>query len=560
MKNERFLEDIKSKIDIVDFISGYVQLKKSGQNWKGICPFHSEKTPSFMVSQTKQIFHCFGCGAGGDVISFVAKHENLSFNEAVKTLAKEAGVPLPVSKAEKNSSDKSELIRNILTDATNFFIKKLQESENAKTYIKERGLSRESLELFKLGYAPSGWHNLLTHLRKSGHKDPAIKEAGVAVSGNKGLYDMFRNRMIFPITSLSGGIIAFGGRAMDDSTPKYINSPETMVFKKSDTLFALYHAKDAISKRDSVIFVEGYMDAIICHQHGFKNVVAPLGTSLTPGHLKKIRPFTNKTVLVFDGDSAGVAAAKRALFLICQNSFRPRVLLLPENEDPDSYLRKFGNDSFEQLLNKGKTMIEFLLSTSRGEKTDVIREVLTFIAEMNDMLMADEMLRELSDRTGRHETTIRQEFFRMKNKPVARKGQAIISDITEKNSEEYLLLSAAIAFPDKTDFIFSRICLDDIKDKTVISILGKISSLKDSKDIANHLDEFDEQEKSIITRLSVNPGFDLEFVDRNIEDCLRRIEKKKIDAQFLHGDISKDPNLSNSLLMEKKKMLKGPRL
>lgn len=556
MKTDRLLEDIKSEIDIVDFISGYVQLKKAGQNWKGLCPFHSEKTPSFTVSQSKQIFHCFGCGVGGDIISFLLKYENLSFKEAVNSLAKKAGIPLTMGKADKNALQKNEQIRNALADAMNYFAKMLSVSMSAREYFKNRGINRESYELFKLGYAPSGWDNLLKHLRNSGYSDSIIKEAGLAVSGNKGLYDMFRERMIFPIMSINGNVTAFGGRALDDSTPKYINSPETVIFKKSYTLFGIYTAKEEIRKKDYVIIVEGYMDVIICCQYGFKNVVAPLGTSLATSHFQKLRSLTNKVVLVFDGDAAGVAAAKRALLVICQNDFRSKVLLLQDNEDPDSYLRKYGSSSFRILIEKANSIIDFLFSVSYGEKINTIREALTLIASIKDLLAADEMLIELSDKTRINEGTIRQEFRNIKNKTVPEKAKSYGAGLLTKNSEEYLLLSTLIAFPEKSDYLLSRIDINDIKDKTVVSLFKKIASIEDKKNLMTILDKADEQERIMFTKLSVDPGFDLEYVDRNIEDCLRRIEKKKLDKMIRHAEGSGDLKLINTLLLEKKRFIK----
>ena len=560
MKAERLLEDIKSKIDIVDFISGHIQLKKTGQNWKGLCPFHSEKTPSFTVNQSKQIFHCFGCGIGGDIISFVSKYENLSFNEAVNLLAKKAGIPLTMGRVDKKALQKNEQIRNALAEAMNYFAGRLNESASAREYIKNRGIKKEYCELFKIGYAPSGWYNLLKHLRNSGYSDEIIRDAGLAVSGNKGPYDMFRERIIFPIMSVNGNVTAFGGRALDDSTAKYINSPETVIFKKSDTLFGIYTAKEEIIKKDRVIIVEGYMDVIICYQYGFKNVVAPLGTALTSGHLHKLRTLTNKAILVFDGDAAGVAAAKRSLPVICQNAFKTKVLLLPDNEDPDSFLRKHGGPAFNELIEKAKSMIDFILSVSRGEQTDIIRETLTMMAGIKDVLVEGEMIKELSDKTRIPEIEIRQEYRNIKNRTVQQKSRPLNTGFTAKNNEEYILLSAVIAFPEKSGYVLSRIDPGDIKDKTAASLFKRIADTGHGKDLSVILEEADEQEKIMFTKLSVDPGFDLDHVDMNIEDCLRRIEKKKLDERIRLAEGSGDLKLINALLLEKKIFIEGKRL
>lgn len=557
MKTDRLLEDIKSGTDIVDFISGYVQLKKSGQNWKGLCPFHQEKTPSFMVSQSKQIFHCFGCGAGGDVITFLLKHDSLSFHEAVTLLAQKAGISIDVGRIDQKSIQKDELIRKALQEAGSFFANKLRGTKNAGEYFKVRGISPESIALFQLGYAPSGWSNLLSHMRKSGYSDEVIKDAGLAVSGNKGLYDMFRERIMFPILGMNGSVIAFGGRAMDDSMPKYINSPETPVFKKSETLYGLHTGRDAIRNKGFVIIVEGYTDVIICYQYGFQNVVAPLGTALTSGHLQKLRKLTNEAVVVFDGDAAGINAAKRSLPLLCQNNFKAKLLLLPESEDPDSYLRKNGSEAFSALFAKAQSIIDFIFSVSREGRVETVREALTLIAGNLDPLAADEMLIELSGKTRINEMTVREEFRKIKNRTFVNAGKAAGPRISKGNREEYLLLSAVIHFPEKLDYVLSRLDMKDIRDKTVVSLFEKISSAADKNNPGSILAGAEEEERITFTRLSVEPGFDVEHADRNIEDCLRSIEKKKFEERFRLAELSGDLKLFNELFLEKKKFIEG---
>jgi DNA primase len=340
MKFERLLEEIRSKVDIVDFISDYVPLKKSGQNYKALCPFHAEKTPSFMVSQPKQIFHCFGCGAGGDVVSFLMKHETLSFNEAVQVIAKKAGIKIGEFAYDKDRAEKREKLLAINREAAQFFIKNLLNSETAQDYLKKRGTEDSSIRAFSIGYAPPKRDSLMKYLKKTGYTDSLIKDAGLIVSDERGIRDVFRGRIIFPIYNYQHDIVAFGGRVLDDSLPKYLNSPETEIFKKGDTLFGLNLAKEEIRKKGYAVLVEGYLDTIICHQYGFKNTVAPLGTALTSKQLQRLKPVANKVVLVFDSDAAGVAAAKRSLEILSECNFRAKVLLLPEGEDPDSFLRK----------------------------------------------------------------------------------------------------------------------------------------------------------------------------------------------------------------------------
>jgi DNA primase len=557
MRSDRVLEDIKERIDIVDFIEGYVQLRKSGQNWKGLCPFHTEKTPSFMVSQAKQIYHCFGCGAGGDVIGFLVNYERMSFPEALQVLAEKAGVQLPVFGQDKKMVEKGEQIRNALTSAAEFYSRKLSESKSASAYIKKRGITEESMSLFRLGYAPAGWSNLLKHLKQAGYNDAVIRDAGLAVAGDKGLYDMFRERIIFPIMGTNGNVIAFGGRAMDDSLPKYINSPETPVFKKSETLYGLYTAKEAIRQKDYALIVEGYMDVIICHQYGFKNGVAPLGTSLTSGHLLKLRKLTREVIVIFDGDAAGIAAAKRALPLLAQNDFHAKILILPDKEDPDSYLGKHGSESFSILIERAESVTDFILSATKGQKSQAVREALTVIAGRQDTIEAEQLIIELAGKTRISEATLREEYRKLR----AKKTGAAIKPAQTKaapryRAEEELLLSAVIAFPDKADAVLSRIDPDEIKDTAVSSLFRKIAALHDRTNIAGVLDTASEEDRLLFTRLSVAPGFDPEFVDRNIEDCLIKIEKRKFEERLLQARTAGDIQLINVLLLEKKKLIK----
>jgi DNA primase len=557
MRSDRVLEDIKERIDIVDFISGYVQLRKSGQNWKGLCPFHTEKTPSFMVSQAKQIYHCFGCGAGGDVIGFLVNYERMSFPEALQVLAERAGIQLPVYGQDKKGIEKGEQIRNALAYAAEFFCRKLGESKSATAYIKKRGITDESVLLFRLGYAPAGWSNLLKHLKQAGYSDAVIREAGLAVAGDKGLYDMFRERIIFPIMGTNGNVIAFGARAMDDSLPKYINSPETPVFRKSETLYGLYTAKEAIRRKEFALMMEGYMDVIICHQYGFKNAVAPLGTSLTSGHLLKLRKLTKEVVVIFDGDSAGIAAAKRALPLLAQNDFHAKILILPDNEDPDSYLGKHGSESFSLLIEKAESVTDFILSASKGQRSQAVREALMVIAERQDTIEAEQMLIELAAKTRISEATLREEYRKLRSKKTGAEITPVRTKAAPRNrAEEELLLSAVIAFPDKADVVLSRIDPDEIKDAAVSSLFRKIAALRDRSNIARVLDSAGEEDRLLFTRLSVAPGFDPEFVDQNIEDCFMKIEKRKFEERLLHARASDDIQLINALLLEKKKMIK----
>ncbi len=560
MKADRVLEEIKDRIDIVDFVSDYVQLRKAGQNWKGLCPFHSEKTPSFMVSPSKQRFHCFGCGIGGDVISFLEQYEHLPFPEALQVLAQKAGVQLKTVRQDRKVQEKDELIRGALREATTFFIHKLQEAKPASDYIRKRGITPETAELFRLGYAPAGWHNLLQNLRSRGYLDAIIRDAGLAVAGEKGMYDMFRDRIIFPIMGIQGSVIAFGGRARDDSLPKYINSPETAVFKKSETLYGLSTAKEAIRRQERVFIVEGYMDVIICHQFGIKNVVAPLGTSLTSGHLQKLRRLVREAVMVFDGDNAGMAAARRALPLFLQSDLHVRILLLPGGEDPDSYLRKYGGEAFTILAEKAQSMAEFLVPPSKGASKNALQDALLVISEAPDALVADELLLELARITGYQESVLREKFRDVRRRKRERgEGRALNRTHAIRDATERLLLSAVIAFPEKTDDVIHAVAPTDLRDDIVAALFRRIAVASDRNNTASILEGAGEEERRLYSHLSVDPGFDMAHVDRIIADCVAKIERKKLEDRLHQAREAGDIHLINAILIEKKHAIKGKR-
>ncbi|MBS1112444.1 MAG: primase [Nitrospirae bacterium] len=556
MKAGSLLEEIKSHIDIVEFISDYVALKKSGQNFKGLCPFHSEKTPSFMVSQPKQIFHCFGCGAGGDVVSFLMKHDNLPFGEALQYLAKKAGLKITDSAFDKNFSAKRQKILQVNEEAMKFYMRTLRQSNSAMEYLRQRGITDDALTAFSIGYAPDQRNILCTHLKKTGHPDSILMNAGLAVADGKGCRDWFRGRIIFPICNLRNDVVAFGGRVMDNTLPKYINSPETEIFKKSETLFAINIGKDEIRKKGYAIIVEGYLDAIMCHQHGFKNTVAPLGTALTSRHLQKLKSLTSRVVLVFDGDDAGVSAARRSLSILCENDIKAKVLLLPAGEDPDSFLRKRGSEPFRKLLSAAQSMIRFLLKSAKGERIDAVREALTMIASMKDLLQADELVRELVDSSKINEAVLRSELEKVRQKAHAQKREKPHYAAVAFNREELLLLSALLSFPEKSRSVLSQLTIEDMRSETIRSLFHKINELGDTVSLPMILNNADDTERTLITGLSLNPGFDPEHVDKNIDDCLLKLRQRKTEKETQMAEDSGDITRLDSLLKEKRKYIK----
>lgn len=385
-----YIQEVVRRNDIEDVVQSYVQLRRRGRTCTGLCPFHTEKTPSFVVYPETQSFYCFGCGAGGDVITFIKKISNLEYVEAVKLLASRVGMPMP------NEEDKAgEMRRKVLAinrDAARYFYDQLNkptpEAALAREYWrKRRGLSDNTIRRFGLGYAPDSYSDLLHYLKGRGYNEEELLESGLVRRSEKGnLYNLFRHRMITPIIDLRGNVIAFGGRVLDDSKPKYINSPETVVYKKSRTLFALNIAKRSTSRR--YILCEGYMDVISMHQAGFDTAVCACGTALTPEQVKLIGEYADEVILSYDSDEAGQKAAARSLELFAPSPARVSVLNIPGAKDPDEFIKKFGRDRFEMLLNGTANATEFKLAKIRAKydiatdkgRLDYIKEALALLA------------------------------------------------------------------------------------------------------------------------------------------------------------------------------------
>ena len=348
------IEEVRARNDIVDVVSQVVHLQKKGANYFGLCPFHNEKTPSFSVTPAKQMFYCFGCGAGGNVFTFIQKYENLSWQEAVEHLAQRAGYALPGgdrSKSAKKEQDRRKLLLEINKEAATWFYRNLR-SEKGKTglsYFQNRGLTAETLNRFGLGFAPVSRDALVRHLRSRGYEDKPITDAGVAVMDEReGLRDRFWNRVMFPIQDANGRVIAFGGRVLGEGKVKYLNSPETAVFDKSRNLYGLYYAKNA--RKGHFILCEGYMDVIAMHQAGFTQAVASLGTSFTAGHASLLKRYTEDALLAFDSDEAGVRAVLRCAELLRNAGIRARVIDLRPHKDPDEFIRNEGADALQERI------------------------------------------------------------------------------------------------------------------------------------------------------------------------------------------------------------------
>ena len=418
------LENIKMQSDIVEVISGYLPLKRAGQNYKALCPFHQEKTPSFSVSSQKQIFHCFGCGVGGDVFRFLMLQENMTFPEAVEFLAQRAHIELPASNPQAASRHRRLLeVHQLACDFYHWALTRSEVGEVARQYLRAREFNKETIEQFKLGYALPGWDSFLRRARKKGFSQEILLQAGLVISREGGgCYDRFRNRLIIPVCDPRGRVIAFGGRVLDKSEPKYINSPETPLFRKGQMLFGLDLAKDHLSRQDQVILGEGYFDVIRAHQAGIKNMVCSQGTAFTDAQAQILKRYSDKVVTAFDADPAGQTASLRGLSIFLQHNFEVRIALLPRGEDPDSLIRKSGPDSFVKLVADSIPLIDFKLEIlcrqndlkSDHGKLTVAGEMLNTIRQIESAVLRDSYVKKLAARLSVSEDAIWEEYRKKK--------------------------------------------------------------------------------------------------------------------------------------------------
>jgi DNA primase len=362
---KNFIQDLLNRLDIVDVVERYVPLKKAGANFVACCPFHNEKSPSFTVSQSKQFYHCFGCGAHGTAIGFVMEHVGLGYVDAIEELARSAGLEVPHERPAAGDSYQKIApdLYEVMQTATRYYREQLKISKRAIDYLKQRGLSGEIAAKYGIGYAPDGWQNLAAAFPD--YQDDMLDETGLVINSDEGKrYDRFRDRIMFPIVNVRGQVIGFGGRVLEKGEPKYLNSPETPLFEKGRELYGLYQAQKVIRARQRVLVVEGYMDVVALAQHGVEYAVATLGTATTPYHVQKLLRLTEQIVFCFDGDKAGQRAAWRALENVLpylQDGKRISFLFLPAEHDPDSFIREFGQDAFEQLIQEAMPLSAYLL-------------------------------------------------------------------------------------------------------------------------------------------------------------------------------------------------------
>ena len=420
-----FIDELVARSDIVDVVSDYVRLTQKGGSYWGLCPFHGEKTASFHVVPDRQLFHCFGCGKGGGVISFVMEMENLPYIDALRLLAKRANLEFPEGDADEGARRRRGRLLTLNKEAARFFHSCLWSpgGESGLDYLRRRGLSKGTMTKFGLGYAPDSWDSLIHAMSGKGFSKSDLLEAGLAVSNKKGgIYDRFRDRVMFPIIDLRGDVIGFGGRVLGDATPKYLNSPDTPVFNKSRNLFALNLAKN--TKLGRIVLTEGYMDTISLYQAGFDCAVASLGTSLTADHAKLLSRFTKEVVICYDSDQAGVQAAERAIPLLEKTGLKVRVLRVTGAKDPDEYIKTYGPEAFGHLLDRSENYMEYSLDQLAGkydlndpvQKAEYARTAAELLSRLDSPVEQEVFAAQVSQRTGVGKDALMQEIRQARNR------------------------------------------------------------------------------------------------------------------------------------------------
>ncbi len=453
--SDSFLQELKMKTDIEDVISTYVTLKRRGATLVGLCPFHNEKTPSFTVYPATQSFYCFGCGAGGDAITFLKKIENLDYLDAVKTLAQRAGLQMPQEGFDDSLSKRRRRILEMNREAARFYHSVLLSPEGkvGYDYYIGRALSAATINHFGLGFAPNQWDALLKHMRAKGYQPAELVDAGLARKGQKGYYDNFRNRVMTPIIDVRGNVIAFGGRVLDDSKPKYINTGDTLVYKKTNELFALNFAKD--SKEDALILCEGYMDVIAMHQAGFTNAVAGCGTALTTEQVRLISRYAKEVILTYDADEAGQKALQKAMTLFDQTDVKVRIPALVGGKDPDEIIRTYGRDKFKGMLEGASNETEFRLlalrrqynlATTQG-KIDFIGGALKILATLPPVeqdLYVSRLSEELGVERQNMKVQLQDLVARQGNRREKREFKRIVQENMRKTARETMATDASL--------------------------------------------------------------------------------------------------------------------
>lgn len=581
------IEEIRSRSNIVDVISAYLpELRRRGSTHKCCCPFHKEKTPSFTVNDERQIFHCFGCGAGGDVFRFVQDYEKVDFIGAVQLLADRVGVEIVFEGGRREDQTGKEVLLKLQAEAAAYYHRILmqgKEGEMARRYLQERDLPVEMMKGFQIGFAPDEWEGLLSRALKKGYEATDLERAGLAVpserSGKESYYDRFRGRVMFPICDPMGRVIGFSGRVMNraDRGAKYVNSPETLIFKKSQVLFAFDQARKAIVERRQAIIVEGQIDAIRCHQVGLTHVAASQGTALTEQHARLIKRYADEVILVFDADTAGVKAALATASLFTTEELSVRVATLPEKTDPDSLIRDQGVEVFEGLLNEAPGALAYLIEqqqaaenqTTEAGRLRVVKAVLAFIRPVRSATRRDSLLREAADRLNLSVDALKHDLNQhaqpVMRKPVgselpAAPAKAMVFPKEETDLLELLVHHHRVVQPLIKQYLPTRFFQDPACRTLVESLMEQ-----DPDFLAQHLNEFEEELRQCLTQVQIglSKTFDSEVSERALAQKYillfwqRELERKLNDREAMQALSDAERYIHQTRLKQDLGMLKA---
>jgi DNA primase len=568
------LDEVKNAANIVSIISEYVALKKRGRNHVARCPFHNEKTPSFNVNEEKQIFMCFGCGLGGDVFKFIMQIEHLSFPEAVRFLAERHGIALPavsITGAPPATSG-ADTLRKVMVEAVAMYHHNLlngQEGKPALKYLQRRGITDQTIARFQLGYSPAGGDALIELMKNKGYSVQAMEECGLAKRSEDGTrsYDNFRGRIMFPITDIQGRTVAFGARAMDDRPPKYLNSPETKLYNKSRNLFGLSFSKEAIKARGQAVLVEGYMDFIIPFQHGVENLVASLGTSLTPQQVELLGRYSREVVVSYDPDSAGQAATQRSLDLFLEGDFRVKVLRLPAGQDPDVYVRTAGAVEYQNRAHDAVSYLEFVLESAiqkQGaldepkKKVQAMNAVLPYLAKLPDAVERSEYVVRFARKLGIENQQLLAEMRRAAQQKRVRLAEEPVALATSMKYAEKRILKLLLDNTDLQNHILPLCSRQDFEglaaEKLFFSLLDGFEQKRLSTYEDFHRRFAGDAEQSLLAQLSIEEMPEIPSADtaESYLNALRSMrlaaELQKVQVEIAEADKRNDDEMLNHLL------------
>lgn len=576
MISKDVIQKVKESNDILDVISERVRLKRSGRYYMGLCPFHNEKSPSFTVTPNKQIYKCFGCGEAGNVITFVMKTRNLPFVDAVHLLADRANIEVTYENGEAPKKDAKEELYKINVDAARYFFNNLRKNKKALNYLQNRGLLQKTINNFGIGYAEDKWNGLLNYLKKKGYTELDMLAAGLIIKGNKrNIYDRFRNRIMFPVFDYRGRVIGFGGRVLDNSKPKYLNSPETHVFKKGTNLYGINFAINN-NMNNMLIIVEGYMDCIALHQCGIRSAVASLGTALTPNQAKLLKRYANKVIISYDADLAGQKATQRGLDVLKEQGLDVRVLMMPKGEDPDDFIKKHGKEAFLELIDRSLQLIDYKLKkalegVNLKDPEGVIKYVNRAINILKDLqpIEREIYIKRLSDETKLKSQVL---YDLLNNKLQKDVNNSINVNIQEVlGNKLYLepsyvragrvLIKSIIESEIIKDYVFHNISVDEFilkSHRDIINIILEnydlgIEEIKSNIEMSYEDSEIIKEWINIQDSKKINENDDYKVI---VQDFIKEIKKYKLEEKIkkIKEEIKKfeaEGNIEKSLSLAK---------